>query len=90
MRRATLDEIVAAYLLDRAHQYDADSPCWVALADAASDVVNGEHRQSHVEGDLDGLIERVRSWRGRPGHPVQPSAGVDPHARERARRGGGG
>jgi len=32
----------AAYLLDRADQYDTDSGCWVALADAAHNIMLGE------------------------------------------------
>jgi hypothetical protein len=76
--RLTRDEIVAAYLLDRADQYEADSPCWIALADAAANVINGEHKQAHVENEFDaGLVKRVRSMRGRPPRSVDPWLGVD-------------
>ncbi len=66
---------VAAYLLDRADQYDTDSGCWVALTDAAHNLMNGEVDAALNNGDLDkGLYRRVDSWRG-PSKPVDPSSG---------------
>lgn len=57
---------VAAYLTDRADQYENDSPCWVALTDAASNVVNGEVEAAEANGDLDdGIKRRVSLWIGR-------------------------
>jgi hypothetical protein len=60
MGRMTADEVVAAYLLDRADQYDTSSPCWIALADAAKDILMGDHKQANLEGNLDDLTDRVR------------------------------
>jgi hypothetical protein len=70
--------LVAAYLTDRADQYETDSPCWVALTDAASNVVNGEVEASDANGDLDpDLRARVALWIGRPPFDVTPKLGVD-------------
>lgn len=44
---------VAAFLLDRADQYDTSSPCWVSLADAAEDVVHGEVAARESRGEFD-------------------------------------
>lgn len=57
-------EDVACYLIDRADQYDTESPCWVALADAAKAVMRGEVEEavSHGELDDDDIRRRVRRW----------------------------
>lgn len=62
-------EDVAAYLIDRADQYAAESPCWVALADAAKAVMRGEVEEAVKHGELDDreLRERVRRWAPKPG-----------------------
>lgn len=76
----TRDEIVAAYLLDRADQYVTESPCWIALADAANNVLHGEHAKSYQEGEFDEtLIARIRKLKalGREAVPVDPRAGVE-------------
>ena len=50
----------AAYLLDRADQHSTDSPCWIALADAARNVVRGEVDAALNNGDLtDDLYTRL-------------------------------
>ena len=70
---------VAAYLLDRADQYVTDSACWVALADAAHNVLAGEVQAAKRDGELDAeLYERMENW-GWPEtpRPVDPEAGVD-------------
>lgn len=60
-------ELVAAYLTDRADQYDTESPCWIALTDAAEDVINGEVEAAARNGDLDeDLRRRVRKWKRKP------------------------
>ncbi len=69
----------AAYLLDRADQYETDSPCWVALADAAENVMLGEVETAADNGDFDeDLLARVRSMRSRTPRPVDPKLGVEP------------
>lgn len=71
--------VVAAYLLDRADQYDTESPCWISLSDAASAVVNGEVEAAWTHGELeDGpLLTRIAKLRGKTTRPVEPRAGVD-------------
>lgn len=66
-RRADLLQYVAAYLIDRADQYDTESPCWIALADAAHNIMNGEFEAAVAHGELDGadLLDRVARWRKR-------------------------
>lgn len=55
---------VAAYLLDRADQYETKSPCWVALADAAEALMNGEVEGAVVHGEFDeALYARVDGMR---------------------------
>ena len=51
---------IAAYLLDRADQYETDSPCWVALSDAAANVANGDALASWHAGELDDEQLRAR------------------------------
>ena len=56
-------ELVAAYLLDRADQYDTNSASWVGLADAAEAVVNGAVETAARNGELvgdDDLLRRIR------------------------------
>jgi hypothetical protein len=73
-------EDVAMYLMSRADSYETDSPCWVALSDAAHNIVNGA-----VEKDLDyngnepRERDRVRRWRDKtaPERPVVSNAGVE-------------
>jgi len=70
-------EDVAAYLLDRADQYDTDSPCWVALSDAAENVMACEVERAKQSGELDQkLRQRVRRFGGNI-HAVEPSLGVE-------------
>ena len=68
---------VAAYLLDRADQYETASPCWIALADAARNVMLGEVAAAKNNGEFDaGLYRRVDGMdRGAP-VPVQPNLGA--------------
>ena len=74
----TLD--LAAYLLDRADQYVSDSPCWIALSDAAANVANGDALASLRAGELDDepLRKRVASMASRGIKPVDPGLGVEP------------
>ncbi len=71
---------LAAYLLDRADQYELDSPCWVALSDAASNVANGEVTEAIMHGELDdpSLRARVKSMAGHGAKKVDPKLGVEP------------
>ena len=67
----------AAYLLDRADQYETDSACWVALADAAHNIMLGEVEAAKRSGELDvSLYERLSRMVG-GASPVDPSSGVD-------------
>ena len=69
---------VAAYLLDRADQYDDGSGCWVAVADCAHNVAIGEVVIAKNEGELDSdLYERVDRMSGAV-KPVIPDSGKDP------------
>lgn len=47
---------VAAYLLDRADQYDTESPCWIALAAAAENIMRGEVGNAERNGDFDAAL----------------------------------
>ena len=67
----------AAYLLDRADQYETDSACWVALADAAHNIMLGEVASAKRCGELDAsLYERLARMSG-AAKPVDPSSGVN-------------
>lgn len=55
---------VAAYLLDRVDQYQTNSPCIVALVDAAVALMNGEVDAAVSHGEFDeGLYARVDGLR---------------------------
>jgi len=70
-------EDVAAYLLDRADQYENESPCWVALSDAAENIMACEVERAKQNGELDQkLRQRVRALGGTV-HAVEPSLGVE-------------
>lgn len=74
---------VAAYLLDRADQYETESPCWVALADAARNVMLGEVEAAKDHGELDAsLYERLARMKG-VARAVDPRAGIDDDEDER-------
>ena len=63
---------VAAYLLDRADQYDTESPSWVGLADAAEAVANGEVEAAVANGEFardDDIKRRVRLMTKRKAKP---------------------
>jgi len=67
---------VAAYLLDRADQYVDGSGCWVALADAAHNVMQGEVEAEKRNGSFDAeLYRRVDGMAGSP-RPVVPESGT--------------
>lgn len=70
---------LAAYLLDRADQYDTDSPCWIALSDAAANVANGEVDLAISHGELEdsALLARVDSMRGKTKRLVDKRLGAD-------------
>ena len=73
---------VAAYLLDRADQYETASGCWICLSDAAHAVINGEVQAAKVNGDLDDdLYRRVDGFRG-PAPKVAPKMGIAPEDEE--------
>jgi hypothetical protein len=66
----------AAYVLDRAAQYDPNSGVVVALENVAESLAKGEHIEARKCGELDALIERVGYMRERivlP--PERPSQG---------------
>lgn len=78
--RAKLSETsdIAAYLLDRADQYETDSPCRIALADAARNLMLGEVKAAKDNGDLDDeLYQRLSRMTG-PARSVKPKAAVAP------------
>jgi len=73
-------DVFARFLLDRGDQYETKSPCWIALADAAQEVANGEAWADFEHGELDGedLKRRVKSMARTPGaRPVDPKLGTD-------------
>ena len=73
-------DVFTRYLLDRADQYETESPCWHALADAAQEVANGEAWADFEHGELDGddLKRRVKSMARTLGaRPVDPKLGTD-------------
>ena len=47
---------VAAYLLDRADQYDDGCFCWLALAEAARNIMAGEVEAAKRNGDFDAAL----------------------------------
>lgn len=67
---------IAAYLLDRADQYDTESPCWIALSDAAHNLMLGEVDASVKAGELDDLYKRVDGFRRKRPRKVSPDLGV--------------
>lgn len=69
---------VAAYLMDRADQYETSSPCWVALSDAAIDIMNGTAADRIGAGEVDDLRRRVEKWRTHERTRIDPSLGVEP------------
>lgn len=67
---------ICAYLLDRADQYDTESPCWVAITDAVSNVLAGEVEQARRSGELTrDLYARLQTMGG--SRAVDPQLGVD-------------
>lgn len=54
---------MAAYLLDRADQYETKSASWIGLVDAATALANGEVHAAIAHGELDDeeLVRRVRA-----------------------------
>lgn len=71
---ATRDDI-AAYLLDRADQYNLKSPCWVALSDMAENIARGDAEAAAAHGELDaGLYARVKRMSGRSPGAAQATA----------------
>jgi len=77
---AQAQDVFARYLLDRADQYETDSPCWQSLADAAGEVANGEAWADFEHGELDGddLKRRVKTMARTTGaRPVNPKLGTD-------------
>jgi hypothetical protein len=56
--------MVAAYLVDRAEQYQAKSGSWVGLIDAAKAIMDGEFDAAVSHGELDDadLLARVDRW----------------------------
>lgn len=71
-------EDVAMYLMSRADAYVTDSPCWVALSDAAHNVINGDVEAHHdYNGEDADMRRRVRKWVGTAPRSVDPIAGVE-------------
>jgi len=71
-------EAHTCYLLSQADAYVTESPCWIALSDAAHNVINGEVQAALDSGELDDdLLRRVRSFKGKPPIPVHANAGID-------------
>lgn len=66
----------AAYVLDRAAQYDPNSGIVVALENVAEALAKGEHIEARKCGELDALIDRVAILRERVVLPPErPSQG---------------
>lgn len=64
-RQPATKKQIAAYLLDRADQYDLNSGCWIALADAAHNIMLGEVEAARDNGDLDAdLFRRLDAMTG--------------------------
>lgn len=75
--KAWIFRTVAAYLLDRADQYETESPCWIALTDAAHNVTAGEADAACDSGELDAsLYERLDRMTG-GSRRVDPKLGVE-------------
>ncbi len=74
---------IAAYLIDRADQYETESPCWVALADTAENVMNGTFADVLGAGELDDLRARVERWKSSAAKTVDPSLGVECREKKR-------
>lgn len=53
-------EAAAAYVFDRAEQYDPSSGIHDALCTVAANLARGEHMAARDHGELDDLLERVR------------------------------
>lgn len=69
--------ICAAYVLDRADQYETRSPCWHGLADAAHGIMSGEAAAAEAHGEFDeGLYKRVDSFKGKA-PKVRPVDGIE-------------
>jgi hypothetical protein len=74
-------EEVAMYLMDRADQYENESPCWVALSDAAHNIINGAVEKDRAyNGNDPEMRRRVRAWKDKdaPERVVVPLLGVEP------------
>jgi hypothetical protein len=77
MKRLTIRERMACYVLDRADQYETGCASWVGLADAAHGLINGEDVEMETDGQFDeALLRRVRRWKGRPVPSVNPRQGM--------------
>lgn len=79
MSRLTARQI-AAYLLDRADQYDDDSACWNTLAEAAEEIMSGGVAERVAAGELEdaALLKRVDNFKtGRKRIAIDPRAGTD-------------
>jgi len=50
------DAIVAAFIRDRAEQYDPSSGYHEALSRLAAKIACGEHRKAYAHGELDDLL----------------------------------
>jgi hypothetical protein len=52
--------VAAAYVLDRAEQYEADSGIYEALNQVAWALASGEHELASRHGELDDLVNLVK------------------------------
>ncbi len=70
----------AAYILDRAEQYETDSGCYTALAEVAHNIMLGEVDASVADGALEpelyDRVDKMAGTRAKP-RPVNPTLGVD-------------
>ncbi len=66
----TKNQIIAAYVMDRAQQYDQGSGIVAALYQIAKDIRHGEADQAFQHGELDDILEK---WR-----PREPGEGEAP------------
>jgi hypothetical protein len=57
---ARVDRAAAAYVLDRAEQYNNSSGVRAMLEEIAEGLRTGQHREAAAHGELDDLIARMR------------------------------
>ena len=67
----TRSEIAAAFIRDRAEQYDSSSGIYDALCTLAARFDDREHMAAFLHGELDELLEQMRKFRAKKKRPGQ-------------------